>query len=155
LQMIGMIAHNSPVQSIAMARERQAIFGGNAPNGPASMIPWALNRLAGTKFKVVRGYPSENAEMIAIERGEIEGIGNAAYGDLTRHHGIEMLYVSGQARIASHPGVPTIVEAVLEPNDRPVMQILAAVTSIGLTLVAPPAVPAERAEGLRAAFDAM
>ena len=57
-----------------------------------------MNRLAGTKIKVVRGYPSESAEVIAMERGEIEGIGNAALGDVARRPDtIRVLYISGSS----------------------------------------------------------
>jgi hypothetical protein len=38
------------------------------------MIPTLLNSLAGTKFKVVSGYPSTANVIVAMERGEANGL---------------------------------------------------------------------------------
>jgi tripartite-type tricarboxylate transporter receptor subunit TctC len=156
IEMGGVVAKSAPVHSIEDARQKEVILGGNAPTGPAAMIPWALNRLAGTKFRVVRGYQSQTAEALAMQRGEIQGIGNGALGDFARAHGdVRVLYVSTSTRLASQPGVPDIVELVREDRDRPVMDLLGAIPLVGLPLLAPPGVPDDRQTAQRRAYDPM
>jgi hypothetical protein len=48
------------------------------PLDPAWIVPQALNRLAGTKFAVIKGYPSANDQGLAMERREVEGMGSAS-----------------------------------------------------------------------------
>jgi tripartite-type tricarboxylate transporter receptor subunit TctC len=154
IEMGGMVASTSSIRTVADATSRDVIFGANASNGPAAMIPWAINRLAGTRFKVVLGYQSQTAEELAIERGEIEGFGNGSFGEVRQQNRLRVLYISGRERLKGAPEAPTILELV-KPEARPVMDLLASISSVGLTLIAPPGLPAARAETLRNAFDQM
>ncbi len=66
--------HTSGVTKIEQAKERELIIG--APAGTAGEVYGAvMNALAGTKFKVVTGYPGGNEVNLAMERGEIQGRG--------------------------------------------------------------------------------
>jgi len=153
IDMGGFVSEKSRAKSFEDARRMEIILGGNAANGPASMIPWALNRLAGAKFRVILGYQSQSAEALALERGEIQGIGNGSLGDLAAHHlKVRVLYSSGIARIKAWPDIPTILELVSEA-DRPVMDIMASMSTLGLTVMATPDIPADRLAALRGAFD--
>ena len=38
------------------------------------IMPRLLNRFAGTKFKIISGYKGTGDGMLAMERGEVEGI---------------------------------------------------------------------------------
>ena len=154
IEMGGMVSASSSVRDISEAKIRDVILGANAANGPAAMLPWAINRLAGTRFKVVLGYQSQAAEELASERGEIEGFGNGSFGEVNQQKKFRVLYVSGPNRIKSAPDAPTILELV-KPEDRPVMDIFARISSVGLTLIAPPGVPPERAKILQESFDKM
>jgi tripartite-type tricarboxylate transporter receptor subunit TctC len=157
LDVVGVVWHTAPATTVSEARLKELVFGGNAPSGPASMIPWAVNRLAGTRIRVARGYQSEVAEFLAMERGEIDGIGNATLSELLIRFGdkVRFLYTSGISRIPKIPEVPTIVELVKDERDRPLMQALGAVASVGLTLAGPPQIPEDRVVALRSAFDQM
>jgi tripartite-type tricarboxylate transporter receptor subunit TctC len=154
IEMGGMVGSNSSIRDVSDAKSRDVIFGANASNGPAAMIPWAVNRLAGTRFKVVLGYQSQTAEELAIERGEIEGFGNGSFGEVRKHDRLRVLYISGPERLKKAADAPTILELV-KPEDRPVMDLLASISSVGLTLIAPPGVSPDRVEILRNAFDQM
>ena len=154
IDMGGLVSDSSPVKTFDDARRMEVILGGNAANGPASMIPWALNRLAGARFRVILGYQSESAEGLAIERGEIQGIGNGSLGDLGARHKVRVLYSSGVARIKAYPDTPTILELV-DGAERPVMDILGSMSTLGLTLAGAPDIPADRLAALRGAFDQM
>ena len=154
IEMGGIVADKAPARTFEDARRTEVIFGGNAANGPASMIPWALNRLAGTRFRVILGYPSQSAEELAIQRGEIQGIGNGSINEIMGKETKRVLYASGLQRFAAYPDAPSIMEVTRE-EERPVMALLASVPDVGLTLMGPPDIPADRLAALRAAFDQM
>ena len=56
--LVGIVWHKSPVQTIADAKQKQAVLAGIAASGTAATVPWALNQIIGTKFKVALGYSS-------------------------------------------------------------------------------------------------
>jgi len=64
--------YKSDVTSIEQVKTRELIVG--APGGTVGVVyATAMNRLLGTKFKIVTGYPGGNDIDLAMERGEVEG----------------------------------------------------------------------------------
>ena len=49
------------------------MFGGTSLATDTGLFPTVLNRLIGTKFKVVVGYRASPEVDLAIERGEVQG----------------------------------------------------------------------------------
>src|SRR5437762_11844918 len=49
--------HTSPVQSIADSQKRESSLAGTGPGSIAETVPRLLNALAGTRLKLVSGYP--------------------------------------------------------------------------------------------------
>jgi hypothetical protein len=54
------------------------IVGDTGPGTGTRSYPKALNELIGTKFKLVGGIPASSDVFLAMERGEVEGIGAVA-----------------------------------------------------------------------------
>ena len=75
----GVVWHTVPVKTIDDAKKREVIVAANSANGTGATVPWALNRLIGTKFDVVKGYKSSAATGLAMERGEAQGLGSTSY----------------------------------------------------------------------------
>jgi tripartite-type tricarboxylate transporter receptor subunit TctC len=154
----GIVWSSAPAQSIDEAKTREVVFGANGPTGTAATVPWALNRLIGTRFKVVRGYTSEAAEALAMERGEIQGIGSAARTfligkpDWFKEHKVTLIYTIGLQRDQLAPDVPTIVELAGGGIDRDAFYLLATASTIGRALLLPPGTRADRAAILHQAF---
>lgn len=157
---VGFVAATAGITSIRGAKERAVVLGAEGPNGPSAMVPWALNRLAGTRFKVVRGYAGNIELFIALQRGEIQGMGSVSLntladnGWLTQGR-VNVLYAISNSRLVSLPDVPTAVELADNERSRAMLWLLASIPDVGITIVAPPEVPAERIAALRAAFAAM
>jgi tripartite-type tricarboxylate transporter receptor subunit TctC len=147
--------------TMADARERKLIVSGSGSSGTSAIVPWALNRLAGTHFQVVTGYQSAIPQLLAMERGEVEGVGSASLSDVLarpdwiKSGKINFLYAIAARRSTQLPDVPAIAEFAQNELDRTVLGLLGSVTDIGLTVMAPPGVPAERAASLRKAFGDM
>jgi tripartite-type tricarboxylate transporter receptor subunit TctC len=154
---VGFSLVSSGVLDVRAALTKPLIVGAAGSTGPAAMVPWALNRMIGTKFKVVRGYADDTAEFVAFERGEIQAMGSANYASVVRHTGwldkgfVSLLYTISTKRKAAAPDTPAIVELVDSPRDKAVMSLLGAMPDIGITIQAPAKIPAERTAALREA----
>ena len=159
--LVGISWAASGVNSVTKAREQTVIVSASGASGTSAIVPWALNRLAGMKFRVIRGYESQRPQFLAMERGEVQGVGSASLSDVLENKGwaerkaISYLYAISQKRSKLVPDAPAIVELASNDADRQVLSLLGSVTDIGQTLMAPPGVPAARLEVLRKAFSAM
>src|ERR1700754_326616 len=69
--------HTSKVQSIEDSRKTESTMASTGPGSIADPVPKLLNAIAGTKFKIIPGYPASNEAMLAMERGEVEGAGSS------------------------------------------------------------------------------
>ena len=63
----------SSVKTMSDAVARESIFGGSGPNDSVT-YPALMNRTIGTKFKIVSGYKASTDVLLAMERGEVEGL---------------------------------------------------------------------------------
>jgi tripartite-type tricarboxylate transporter receptor subunit TctC len=159
--LVGIVWHASPVQTIADAKRKQAVLAGIASSGTAATVPWALNQIVGTKFKVALGYSSSADVGLAIERGEADGTGSTSWDYLETkpewlaQKKITFLYTIALTRYREIPDIPTILELTDKATDRRVLGLIASGSTIGRSIVAPPDVPRERAAALRLALDGM
>jgi tripartite-type tricarboxylate transporter receptor subunit TctC len=156
--LIGIGWRASGVQSIEDCKEKPVIVSASGVSGTSAIVPWALNKLAGTKFRVIRGYEAQFPQFVAMERGEVQGVGSAsltdalANSDWTKNHKVTFLYNISLHRSPLIPNVPSIVELAKTNTDKKVMAMIASVSDIGQTLMAPPNIPPERLSVLRKAF---
>ena len=149
------------MQTIADARRKEAALSALGASGTAATVPWALNQLIGTKFKVVLGYQSSPDAGLAMERGEVNGTGSTSWDyletkrDWLDNKKITFLYTIALSRYRGIPDVPTILELTDNDKDGRVLGLIASGSTIGRSIVGTPGVPADRAAALRRAFDAM
>ena len=162
IDLVGIAWHDTGVTTIEQAKQKEVIFGATSTTGTSVMTPNALNRLIGTKFKLVLGYNGTTDQYLAMERGEIKGMGNAIWSQLKRSHPLWLeqkkitpIFQDGYERHASLPDVPTVTELATNEEDRKVLRLLASTSVVGRSFMAGPQVPAERIAALRKAFDAM
>ena len=159
--LVGVVWNASGVTSVRDALERTVIVSASGASGTSAIVPWALNRLAGTKFRVIRGYESQRPQFLAMERGEVQGVGSASLSDVlenqdwTRNKKVGVLYTISQKRTKQVPDAPAIVELARDDLGRQVLSVLGSVTDIGQTLMAPPGLPPARLDILRRAFEQM
>jgi tripartite-type tricarboxylate transporter receptor subunit TctC len=151
--------HTAGVTSIEDVKVRELILGGTSPTGNSVMQPLALNRMIGTRFKVVQGYKGTTEQYLAMERGETQGVGNAIWSQLKRSHPdwitekkLVPLYQDGFERGAELATVPAVVELATNDEDLKVLRLLASTSAVGRSFYAGPRVPPERVAALRTAF---
>jgi tripartite-type tricarboxylate transporter receptor subunit TctC len=159
--LVGLVWHTSPAQTLEEAKKTEVVVSANAAAGTSATMPWALNRLIGTKFKVVLGYDSSAGMGLAMERGEAHGNGSTSWDyletkpDWFADKKIKILYTIALERFQKIPDVPTILELTSNEQDRNVLKMIASTSSIGRAILSTPDVQKERTEALRKAFDAM
>jgi len=156
----GVVWHTAPAQTVEKAKSKELILGAVGPSGPGAMLPAALNRLAGTKINIVKGYKSAAELGLAMERGELHGSGSSSWEYVHSKGWLDkklarMLFTIGLSRSQLVPDVPTVVELATDERGKNVMRLAASASEIGRALLAPPGVPSERTSALRQAFAQM
>jgi tripartite-type tricarboxylate transporter receptor subunit TctC len=157
LRQIGFAWHTSSVRNMSDAKQTAISLGAGGSTGPAAMVPWALDRMTGAKFRVVMGYASEANQLMAMEQGELQGMGSTSWStvlgrpDWLAQKWVAPLYAIALHRLPQTPETPSIVELTQGDRDRSVAQILAAPPTVGVTMIAPRAVPQTRIDALRKA----
>jgi tripartite-type tricarboxylate transporter receptor subunit TctC len=156
----GVSWHTAPVRSIADAKTSKLTLAAGGPLGPAWIIPQALSRLTGTHFAPIKGYPSATDQGLAMERGEVEGMGSASE-EYLQDRGwfdqklVNVIYTVGRERRSRAPDTPTVLELMDSELSRNVMKLLTSATDIGRAFVAPPGIPQASTATLRQGFARM
>ncbi|MDB5571226.1 MAG: hypothetical protein JWN93_2409 [Hyphomicrobiales bacterium] len=152
---------DSPVKKAEDLYARELIVGGSAATDGNVIFPRAMNDILGTKFKVIPGYGGTANVSLAIERGEIQGTGSWHYSSLmaAKPQWLEdgSLNVLIQLALKPHPKVknaPTVIELAKNDEQRATLELVFAQQDMGRPVYAPPGIPMDRLEALRAAFDA-
>ena len=153
--------YTTGIRTIADVMQRELVVGATGIASGSYLYPYALNRLVGTKFKIVTGYPGGNDVNIAMERGEVGGRGSNSWASWksTRPQWLaeKKIFILVQVALKRNPelpDVPTMAELAKNDIDRKVLTFISADTAISRPLVTNQGVPRERVEALRRAFDA-
>jgi tripartite-type tricarboxylate transporter receptor subunit TctC len=151
--------HTAEVKKIEDAFTHELIV---AASGSSSRLNWtALNALTGTKLKLLTGYEGPATAKIAMERGEVEALSlpwpvlRNENRDWLSQRKINLLLQAGIEKNADLPQLPRMLDLAKNEDDRKVLEIFAAPSLVGRSFVAPPGLPKERVDELRAAFMAM
>jgi tripartite-type tricarboxylate transporter receptor subunit TctC len=151
--------HTSSVKTFEQAKERQIILSSTGVTSNSTAVPNLLNRLVGTKFKVINGY-STSAQRLAVERGEAEGMClaystfKASNPEWIQNKKINLLVQVGLTKHPDIPEVPLAMDFLSDQDDKRIMELLNIPQEMGRPMVAPPDIPMDRLQALRRAFDA-
>jgi tripartite-type tricarboxylate transporter receptor subunit TctC len=152
--------HTARVKTLADALTAEAIVGGSGADATEVVFPKAANKLVGTKFKIVLGYPGSTELLLAMERGETEGFCGIGWtflklrkADWLREKKVNILYQMSMTKHPELPDVPAIIDYAKTPEDRKVFEFLFAPQEMGRPFFAPPGLPADRLAALRRAFE--
>jgi tripartite-type tricarboxylate transporter receptor subunit TctC len=152
--------HTAKVKTLEDAKTTELIVGGSGADATEVVFPKAANKLVGTKFKIILGYPGSTELLLAMERGETEGFCGIGWtfvklrkGDLLREKKINILFQMSIEKHPELPHVPALIDQARTPDDRKVFEFLFAPQEMGRPFFAPPGVPADRLAALRTAFE--
>jgi tripartite-type tricarboxylate transporter receptor subunit TctC len=151
---------SSPVQSAEELFQKELLIGGAGAGTSVTNTPILLRNLLGMKFKLIEGYGSADAVILAMERGEVNAICQTVGGILRGHPDA---FKTGKFKplfTMEHdpvPGLnaPTIYQYTKTKEQADVISFYDSSLELGRPVVTTPGVPAERVKALRDSFAAM
>ena len=151
----------APQKSLADLLHGEMIVGGNGASTDTELFARMMNNLFGTSLKIISGYPGQNEIVLAMQRGEVQGVANWSWSDIESRHRdwisdrkVRFLLQFSLDPIPALAGVPHILDIARSPEERAVLTLLMQNKALGRPYFVAPAVPADRVAALRAAFDA-
>jgi hypothetical protein len=124
---------------------------------------WALlyKNVFGAKVQLVSGYPGTNDVVLAMERGEVDGLCGLSWSTIkTRHaewltsHSANIIVQAALKKEPEIAAVPLATDLVTNPEQLQIIKLLLASQAMARPFAAPPDIPADRKAALIAAFDA-
>jgi tripartite-type tricarboxylate transporter receptor subunit TctC len=155
------ILKRTSVATLEDARRTPVVFGATGTTSGQYYLPNIMNRLFGTRFKIIPGYKTTAEIFLSMERGELDGIsgafeaiqeGRPQWVAERRFNQLAQLYDERPAQFAE---VPLLQELAQAPLDQAAFRFLALARIPGKMLLLPPDLPSSRLAALREAFATM
>lgn len=152
------ISSAAPFTSAADLFAREVIVGGTIGTD-TDITGRLLNSLIGTRLKIVTGYKGNADVLLAMDRGEVQGIADESWSNLKatkaeylRDGKVRLLLQNALQKLPELPDVPLALDYVKNDTDRQTMELYFGQKVAARPVMAPPGVPAERLNLLRKAF---
>ena len=153
--------HTSPVKTAQDLYKQELVVASSGATDLSTICPTSLKNLLGMNFKVVSGYKGSSGQMLALERGEVAGMGGFNYGSLASARPTwlpeKKVSVLLQYSFEPHkalPGVPTLDKLARTQEEKDILALILRPQQMGRAIFGPPGIPADRLAALRPAFDA-
>jgi tripartite-type tricarboxylate transporter receptor subunit TctC len=150
--------HTAPAKTLDQAKKIELIMGATGKGSNSFQDIALANNLLKTKFKAVRGYKGGADINIAIERGELHGRANTWDGWPSAHPQwladnklIHLLQIGPRKLPEIGDDVPLFRDLV-QGEERAIVDFIGAQLAMGRSVYAPPGIPRDRLEALRAAL---
>jgi tripartite-type tricarboxylate transporter receptor subunit TctC len=152
--------HTSAVKTWADMLKTSFTVGGEGAGSDPDSYSLMVRNIFGAKLKLVSGYHGTSDIILAIERGEVDGRCGWSWSSIKSTRGAWiaekklniLVHVSDQkAPELAH--VPTINDFADE-HQKQVLRLVTSRQVMGRPFAAPPGVPEDRKQALRAAFEA-
>jgi tripartite-type tricarboxylate transporter receptor subunit TctC len=130
---------------------KQVVIGGSGNGNSDTVVPELLVKYEKLPFKVIRGYPGTADEVLAMQRGEIDGMytERAAFPN---DPVTSKLAVPVFQTLPELPGLPLARDVAADPRAKALIDLYSVTMTIGLALVAPPGVDDAKIKILRDAY---
>ena len=149
----------SPIQTWDDLMTKEFIVGSSGAGSQMETMPLMINRLFGTKMKVISGYKDGTSVFLAMQRGEVHGRCGGIITSIraTRPEWLTEKKIVVPVAIATQrnpefPDSPSIMEFVKDDHTRRTLELVFAPQEFDRPVLAPPGLPAERVALLRKAF---
>jgi tripartite-type tricarboxylate transporter receptor subunit TctC len=150
------------ITSIEDLKKRSLLVGSTGLTSNNAIYPYVTNNLIGTKMKVVAGYPGTSHLVLALERGEIAGIGGWAWSSIAVQKPTwisdKFIIPLMQLGLEKHPDlrdVPMITDFAKSEEDKLALRLIFAPEAMGRPFFGPPGMDPTAGEALREAFGNM
>ena len=151
---------DSPVSTLDELFTKELVVGGAGASDNSVVFATILSRMFGAKLKLVAGYNGSGDTVMALDRGEVQGIAGWNYSSITtmkpdwlRDKKINILLQMSLTRHPELPNVATILELARDDRQREILRLIFAQSQMGRVVMGPPGMPKAIVEAHRAAFD--
>jgi tripartite-type tricarboxylate transporter receptor subunit TctC len=153
--------HTSPVKTWKDFLEKRVTLGGTGPSGELDIFTNLYKNIFDANVKLVSGYPGTAEIMLAMERGELDGVCGIDWTTIKaqRPGWITDKRINVIAQAAFHkdpdlPQVPLIMDLTKDPEKLKILKLFVSAHEFARPFAAPPGVPPDRAAALITAFNA-
>jgi tripartite-type tricarboxylate transporter receptor subunit TctC len=141
--------------------DKEFIVGGTGAGSQMETMPAMINKLFGTKIKIVSGYKGGNDVYLAMERGEVHGRCGGLKSSIksTRPDWFPQKKVSVPIQIAlerdpEFAEVPALIEFTKDEKTKQILQLILSPMDMDRPILAPPGTAPDKVAVLRKAFHA-
>ena len=154
--------YTSGIKTLEDMRTKPTTVGAAAAGTESEIFPTVMKNMFNLPMRVVTGYLGGGADInLGMERGEIQGRCAWSWNSLVSQSRSlldgKKINIVLQVALRKHedlPDVPLIMDIPTTPENKAALRLITSQQSIARPFAAPPGVPPERVQALRAAFDA-
>jgi len=153
--------NTSPVKTWDDFLKIPSKFGGEGSGADPDIWTLLYKNVFGAKTQLVSGYPGTSDAVLAMERGEVDGICGISWGTIkSRHadwlanHSVNIIVQAALKKEPEIAAVPLASDLVGNTQQLQIVKLLLTGQAMARPFAAPPDIPADRKTALRAAFDA-
>ena len=139
---------------------QELIVGATAASAGPSVTPNLLNKVLGTKFRIVDGYRDTPEVIMAVKRGEVQGfchtwaLFKTQHADMLKDGSVKPLIYMEESKFEDIPDLPSVYD-LANDDQKESLRFYFSSADFGVPFVLPPGVPPDRLKILRDAFVAM
>jgi tripartite-type tricarboxylate transporter receptor subunit TctC len=153
---------DAPIKTAQDIFKQEFIIGTASSTGGTFAFPTSSNYLLQTKFKLVSGYPGTAGVMLAVDRGEVQGMCGISYSSVKTARPqwldknlVNIILQESTRRLPELPDVPTVMDLAKDEETRRVLELIYGwKLAVGRPFAGPPDIPPARVAVLRQGFDA-
>jgi tripartite-type tricarboxylate transporter receptor subunit TctC len=146
----------SGIKSWQDLQGRETTFGASGPSSTASIQAKVMGALLGVNVRMIHGYQGVRTQVLAIERGELDGACGIYLSSMRAQHAREVAsgelgvwIVLDRERAPDFSGVPAIYELLRNADDRLLADLIYGQNALSRPISAPPGLSPEVTAALR------
>jgi tripartite-type tricarboxylate transporter receptor subunit TctC len=139
--------------------DKEFLVGSSGAGSQMETLPLMVNKLFGTRIKVISGYKGGNEVFLAMERGEVHGRCGSMVASITStrpdwfpQKKVTVPFQIALERDPDFPDVPALGEFAKDMHTKQVLELVVSHMAMDKPVLLPPGVPAERVAIMRKAF---
>jgi tripartite-type tricarboxylate transporter receptor subunit TctC len=153
--------NTSPIKTWNDFMKIPSKFGGEGAGADPDIWTLLYKNVFGAKAQLVSGYPGTNDTVLAMERGEVDGLCGISWGTVkSRHaewltnHSVNFIVQAALKKEPEIAAVPLASDLAANPQQLQIVKLLLTGQAMARPFAAPPGIPADRKAALLAAFGA-
>ncbi|MDX1485131.1 MAG: tripartite tricarboxylate transporter substrate-binding protein [Alphaproteobacteria bacterium] len=151
--------HESGFKTLEDTKQKISTMGSSGPASSGTIFPKVLNQVAGTKMKIILGYPGSTQVHLAMERNEVTGRCGMGWDSLMARYRswyfdkkVSIFLQIGLNKHPKLPDVPLLIDLGRDAKEKAMLTLFSAPNDMGRPYFGPPEIPGDRVKALQAAF---